>query len=200
MRKLVFLFVLFATFGVVARAADVTFKASAPEAVVMGETFRLSYTVNAEGKDIRVPEIPDFEVLIGPSTSTNMSTQIINGKMTTETSLTLAYILQPKKEGTFNIAPATIKVKGANYTSNALVIKVLPPDKAEEATKGGSTGTGISKDDAFLTIDVSKRNVYEQEGILVTFKLYVRKDIGGIDQPKFPEFTGFLAQGRTAAK
>ena len=35
MRKLVFLFVLFATFGVVARAADVTFKASAPEAVVM---------------------------------------------------------------------------------------------------------------------------------------------------------------------
>ena len=48
MRKLVFLFVLFATFGVVARAADVTFKASAPEAVVMGETFRLSYTVNAE--------------------------------------------------------------------------------------------------------------------------------------------------------
>ena len=192
--KLVFLFVLFATFGVVARAADVTFKASAPEAVVMGETFRLSYTVNAEGRDIRVPEIPDFEVLIGPSTSTNMSTQIINGKMTTETSLTFTYILQPKKEGTFNIAPATIKVKGANYTSNALVIKVLPPDKAEEATKGGSTGTGISKDDAFLTIDVSKRNVYEQEGILVTFKLYVRKDIGGIDQPKFPEFTGFLAQ------
>ena len=91
MRKLVFLFVLFATFGVVARAADVTFKASAPEAVVMGETFRLSYTVNAEGKDIRVPEIPDFEVLIGPSTSTNMSTQIINGKMTTETSLTFTY-------------------------------------------------------------------------------------------------------------
>ena len=131
MRKLVFLFVLFATFGVVVRAADVTFKASAPEAVVMGETFRLSYTVNAEGKDLRVPEMPDFDVLIGPSTSTSMSTQIINGKMTTETSLTFTYILQPKKEGTFNIAPATIKVKGANYTSNALVVKVLPPDKAE---------------------------------------------------------------------
>ncbi|RHO74867.1 protein BatD [Parabacteroides sp. AF48-14] len=194
MRKLVFLFVLFATFGVVVRAADVTFKASAPEAVVMGETFRLSYTVNAEGKDLRVPEIPDFDVLIGPSTSTSMSTQIVNGKMTTETSLTFTYILQPKKEGTFNIAPATIKVKGANYTSNALAIKVLPPDKADEAAKEGSTGTGISKDDAFLTIDVSKRNVYEQEGILVTFKLYFRKDIASINQPKFPEFDGFLAQ------
>ena len=92
MRKLVFLFVLFVTFGTVVRATDVTFKASAPEAVVMGETFRLSYTVNAEGKDLRVPEMPDFEVLIGPSTSTSMSTQVINGKMTTETAVTFTYI------------------------------------------------------------------------------------------------------------
>ena len=70
---------------------------------------------------------------------------------------------------------------------------MLPPDKAEEATKGGSTGTGISKDDAFLTIDVSKRNVYEQEGILVTFKLYVRKDIEGLISLS-SRIYGFLAQ------
>lgn len=201
MRKLVFLFVLFATFGVVARAADVTFKASAPEAVVMGETFRLSYTVNAEGKDIRVPEIPDFEVLIGPSTSTNMSTQIINGKMTTETSLTFTYILQPKKEGTFNIAPATIKVKGANYTSNALVIKVLPPDKAEEASAQGggnaSASSAVSKNDLFITANISKKNVYEQEGFLITYKLYAnprKVNVVGINQVKLPEFEGFLTQ------
>ena len=34
------------------KAADVTFKASAPQAVVMGEQFRLTFTVNAEGKGI----------------------------------------------------------------------------------------------------------------------------------------------------
>ena len=201
MRKLVFLFVLFATFGVVAGATDVTFKASAPEAVVMGETFRLSYTVNAEGKDIRVPEIPDFEVLIGPSTSTNMSTQIINGKMTTETSLTFTYILQPKKEGTFNIAPATIKVKGANYTSNALVVKVLPPDKAEEASAQGggnaSASSAVGKNDLFITANISKKNVYEQEGFLITYKLYAnprKANVVGINQVKLPEFEGFLTQ------
>lgn len=87
-----------------------------------------------------------------------------------------------RKEGTFNIASGNNQGQKAPITLlNCISVKVLPPDKAEEATKGGSTGTGISKDDAFLTIDVSKRNVYEQEGILVTFKLYVRKDIGGID-------------------
>lgn len=196
MRKLVFLFILFAAFGLTAKAADVVFKASAPQAVVMGENFRLSYTVNAEGKDLRVPELADFDVLMGPSTSSSISSQIVNGNITTETSLTFTYILAPKKEGTFNIAPATIKVKGSNYSSNALSIKVLPPEKASEAAaqEGDGGSSRIGKDDVVLGIQVSNRNVYEQEGILVTFKLYTRVDLGGINAPKFPEFDGFLAQ------
>ena len=47
------------------QAADIVFKATAPSAVVMGEQFRLSFTVNAEGKELRVQEMPDFEVLMG---------------------------------------------------------------------------------------------------------------------------------------
>ena len=46
MRKLIFLFILMLTVGVATKAADVTFKASAPQAVVMGEQFRLTFTVN----------------------------------------------------------------------------------------------------------------------------------------------------------
>ena len=95
MRKLIFLFVLIASFGAL-HAAEVSFKASAPQAVVMGENFRLSYTVNAEAKDLRIPELSDFDVLIGPSTSTSYSSQVINGNMTTETTLTFTYVLQPK--------------------------------------------------------------------------------------------------------
>ena len=199
MRKLVFLFVLFTTFGVVAGAADVVFKASAPEAVVMGETFRLSYTVNGEGKDLRVPELADFEVLYGPAVSTSHSTQMINGNVTSETTNTYTYTLQSKKEGTFNIAPATIKVKGANYTSNALVVKVLPADKAEEVSKeNGRSGTAaVGKDDLFIMAALSKKSVYEQEGFLVTYKLYAnprKANVVGINQVKLPEFEGFLTQ------
>ncbi|MBE6301466.1 MAG: protein BatD [Parabacteroides distasonis] len=201
MRKLVFLFVLLTTFGGVIKATDITFRASAPEAVVMGETFRLSYTVNAEGKDLRVPELPDFEVLIGPSTSTSMSTQVINGQMTTETAVTFTYILQPKKEGTFNIAPATIKVKGSNYSSNALVIKVLPPDKAEDAAQqngqSATSSSAVGKEDLFVGVNLSKKSVYEQEGFLVTYKLYAnprKANVVGINQLKLPEFEGFLTQ------
>ena len=202
MRKWVFLLLLITTFGVATRADEITFKASAPEAVIMGETFRLSYTVNGEGRDIRIPEMPDFEILIGPSTSELHSSQIINGKVMAETSYTFTYILQPKKEGTFTIAPATIKVNNANYTSNALKIKVLPPDKADEASTQGqgnssSPTSAIGKDDLFITAVVSKKNVYEQEGFLVTYKLYAnprKANVVGINQVKLPEFEGFLTQ------
>lgn len=197
MRKLAFLFVLFLTAGMMAQAADVTFKAVAPNAVVMGQQFRLAYTVNAEAKasDLRIPELADFDVLMGPSTSSSMSTQIINGSVSSETAFTFTYILMPKKEGTFNIGAASIKVKGANYTSNAVSVKVLPPDKASEASGGDNSGqsASIGKDDYFVRMEISNRNVYEQEGFLVTFKLYAAR-MCGLENAKFPEFEGFLAQ------
>lgn len=201
MRKLVFLFVLMLMAGATLKAADVVFKAAAPAAVVMGEQFRLTFTINAEGKDLRVQELSDFEVLMGPSQSTSYSSSWVNGQSSSETTVTYTYILMPKKEGTFNIPPATIKVKGANYTSNALAIKVLPPDKADKAgigdaaagAAGGGASTGIGKDDFFVKLNVSSHQVYEQQGFLATFKMYASRPCG-LTNAKFPEFEGFLAQ------
>lgn len=167
----------------------------------MGEQFRLSFTVNAEAKDLRVQEMPDFEVLMGPSQSKSYSSSWVNGQSSSETTITFTYILMPKKVGTFNIAPATIKVNGANYVSNALSVKVLPPDKASSASGDKSTGSNsnqagsqaISNDGLFIKMQVASRTVYEQEGFVVTFKLYSLYDCG-LNEVKFPEFEGFLAQ------
>jgi hypothetical protein len=41
---------------------------------------------------------------------------------------------------------------------------------------------------------VSKNSVYENEGFLVTFKLYSLVDISGFENVKFPEFEGFISQ------
>ena len=65
------------------RAEDVTFTADAPSAVVMGETFRLSYTVNTHSvKNFRIGNIVDFDVLMGPNQSSSSSTSIVNGVRT----------------------------------------------------------------------------------------------------------------------
>ena len=93
MRKCFFLFFLLTTLGWTIKADDqVSFKASAPQSVVMGEQFRLTFVVNAEGKDLRVQEMPDFEVLMGPSQSTSYSNSWINGKSSSQTTVSYTYI------------------------------------------------------------------------------------------------------------
>ena len=76
MRKVILFFILIST--VIGAWADgITFTANAPEVVVSGDQFRLSYTINSQKvRDFRAPNIQGFEVLMGPSRSTQSSTQI----------------------------------------------------------------------------------------------------------------------------
>jgi len=183
--------------------AQVTFKATAPASVVQGEQFRLSYVLNKEGQDLRLPDIPDLIFFSDPVPPQATSTTI-NGKTTTESSVTYTYILMAKKTGTFTIPAATITVDGSTYQSNTLRIKVLPPDEpsAQGTPPGGqqrkgsaSTGTAtVSDRDAFIRAIVSKNNVYEQEGFSVTFRLYTTLNIVNFGKIQFPEFEGFMVE------
>lgn len=203
--KYLLLFLLIAVFSANAAISkgQVTFKASAPATVVEGEQFRLSYVLNQEGRDLRLPDISDFDVLFGPSTSTNFSQRTVNGQTTSERSVTYTYILVPKSTGKFTIGPASITVDGSNYQSNSLQIEVLPPDQlSSQGTQGGqesdgrqSAGTGtVSDSDAFIRAIVSKNNPYEQEGFTVTFRLYTTLNVVNFGRIQFPEFEGFMVE------
>lgn len=197
MKKILFFsLLLFAT--AVTKAEDVSFTASAPEAVPNGQTFQLVYSINATAKELRIPEISDFEIVAGPFQSKSSSTQIINGSITHSTSLRFTYTLLPKKEGTFTIPAATIMVDKQKYSSNTLTIKVLPADE-EVAPSNNSSNTApktqaVTNDNLFIRTIVSHKNVYEQEYILVTYKIYTRVDLVNIDKVKFPDFKDFLMQ------
>jgi len=201
MRQTIFLLItlLLLTVSGQSKAQDITFRAVAPEAVVMGEQFRLVFTVNAEGRELRAPDMSDFRVLMGPSNSTNRSISIVNGQSTSVVSQTYTYILMAEKEGTFNLAPATIRINNSNYTSNSLVIKVLPPDQtvSPSTTQGDAnnsgTSTGTGNNDLFVRMIVSNRSVYEQEGLLVSIKLFSAVEANPVNY-KFPEFEGFSIQ------
>ena len=181
-------------------AQDVEFKATAPKGVVKGEQFRLSYTLNKQGKGLRLPsDMEGFEILFGPSESSSYSTQIINGKTTSQSSFTYTYILTASEEGTFTIGPASINVDGSNYKSNSLQINVLPPDKDADDSKSSqspssSSSVEIKDTDAFIRAIVSKNRIYEQEGFMVTFKLYTTLDVVNFGRIEFPEFEGFLVE------
>lgn len=199
LKALLLLFLLQGSYSI---AQDVTFKASAPQSVVKGEQFRLTYSLNKEGKDIRLPsKMEGFEILFGPSVSSSYSTQIINGKSTSQSSFSYTYILVAPEEGTFSIGPADIKVDGSNYRSNSLEIKVLPPDKktdnsqsSQSSSASSSSAQEIKSTDAFIRTVVSKSQIYEQEGFMVSFKLYTTLNVVDFGRIEFPEFEGFLVE------
>ena len=199
--RLLILSLLLTSTGVLL-ANDVKFTASAPSTVIADKPFQLVYTVNASAKDLSVGDLSNFEVLAGPFRSQSSSYQIINGKSSSSVSLSFTYTLQAGKTGTFTIPPASIVVEGQKYTSNGLSVKVLPPDdnsnaqtrnQANEQSKSASSQT-VSNDKIFVRTSVSKTNVYEQEPILVTYKLYMLVDVVGMNNMKLPDFNGFMKQ------
>ncbi|HMT30022.1 MAG TPA: BatD family protein [Bacteroidia bacterium] len=86
----------------------------------LNEQFQLSFTLNSSGNNFRGPSLSDFMVLSGPNQSTSM--QFINGSMSQ--SVSYSYILQPKKEGTFKLEPATVEAGGKVVLSNMVTITV----------------------------------------------------------------------------
>ncbi len=194
---IIFLIIIIAG-NIAVSEAQVTFRASAPTTVVEGEQFRLSYVLNQDGRDLRLPDIQDFDVLFGPSTSTSFSQRTVNGQTTSERSVTYTYILIPKTTGDFTIDPASITVDGSSYRSNSVEIQVLPPDNtsSQRSTNSpSSSGTStISENDAFIRAIVSKNNPYEQEGLTVTFRLYTTLNVVNFGRIQFPEFEGFMVE------
>lgn len=210
MRKIVFLWIMLISVSIYAFAdGKVSFTATAPDAIAVGDQFRLSYTVTTQNvRDFRAPSIKGFDVLMGPSRSQQNSVQIINGQTTSTSSITFTYILMANTEGSFTIPGATITADGNQLVSNSVQIKVLPADQASAGTSSGnsgggkqsggtsraSSGTAVSNSDLFITATASKTTVYEQEAFLLTYKIYTLVDLRMFDNVKLPDFKGFHSQ------
>ncbi len=185
-------------------ADGITFVAQAPKSVVVNQQFRLTFKVNrANVKEPVIPEITDFSILTGPHSSTQRNWQSINGKMESSESVTFTYILLAEKEGEFRIPAASIMVNGKKYNSNPLRVKVLPPDQnSSPQNQGGgsnaqmqrsSTSTNISDDDLFVRATLSMAKVYEQEAVLLTYKVYSTVNLTNLSNPT-PDLKGFHIQ------
>ena len=179
--KRTLLLIICLTVVVVTMAQQITGRA--PSQVAVGEQFRLSYTVNTDDvKGFRAGNIPEeFDVLMGPSTSTQSSYQLVNGHMSSSSSVTYTYILSANKNGSFTIPPAQAQVGGKTIHSNELRIKVS--GQAQSGGQGGRqqgrageeirpAGSSISGSDLFIKVSASKQHVREQEPILLTYKVY----------------------------
>ncbi|QGY42407.1 protein BatD [Maribellus comscasis] len=198
---LLFFFVIFA-----ARAEDTRFIMSAPNAVEMGKQFRLSFTLNERGTNLNLPAglTDNFEVLMGPSTGQSTSIRTINGRTTSEVTFSYTYILRAKKEGKFEIRPASIEVGGKVFESNNLEIQVVKAQSQPAQPQSGNNGNpnqqsesvDLGKDNLFVKVEMSKTSVYRGEQIIATVKLYVNPNIpiSGFEEVNLPTYEGFYTQ------
>ena len=189
-------------------------RGSAPSTVGVGEQFRVQYTLSdTEGSSLSAPSFAGFNVLYGPSTSTQSSIQIINGNISKKSSVTYSYILSCDKAGTYTIEPASITSGGKTLKSQALKITVVDDGSAPSSRSGnsgnsgnsvnsgnsgtsgnaGNSGSSSRVNDLFMTATASRTNVYEQEAILITYKVYTLVQITQLDG-KLPTLDGFQIQ------
>lgn len=186
-------------------ADKLSFRTDAPDAVVSGDQFRLCFTINTQKvSNFRAPSINGFDVLMGPSRSQQSSTQIINGNVSSSSSITFTYILQAGKTGTFTIPGASIVANDKSITSNNVRIRVLPADhssnsnnnsnrNSRNSNSASTSSKHISGKDLFITATASRSNVYEQEAILLTYKVYTTLNLTQLNWD-MPDLKGFHTQ------
>ena len=204
MRKLIIILMTLMAYSTQTFADKVSFVASAPDVVVVGDQFRLSYTVTTQKvKDFRAPSIKGFDVLMGPSRSEQSSTQIVNGSVSSTSSITFTYILMANTAGEFTVPGASIVAEGNQMISNSVKIKVLPQDQNHNSSRRNndnsssiqpSSNASVSNQDLFITATASKTNVYEQEAFVLTYKIYTRESNLQLNNAKLPDFKGFHSQ------
>ncbi len=194
MKRIVFIivFIVLATSVIVAQKFTAQVSKSK---LAVGETFQITYSLNTNGSGFKAPPLFDFDVYGGPNQSQSVS--IVNGNMSQ--TISWSFILAPKKEGKFTIAPATINVGGDKIESNSIAIEVVKgaANSGNQNNNPNITSPSTTEnigDNLFARTVVNKSKVYQGEQISVTHKIYTRYQLRGFQDVKFPDYTGFWSQ------
>lgn len=208
MQRYIYILLTILSLSISLRAADqVTVRVSPPREAVVGEPFRVQLIVSDKASDPEWSFPSGLELVYGPAISRSSSTSIINGKMSRSSSTTFTYTLIADHAGSYSLPAATVKVGSATYRSGATSFEVYEPSAASPGAAGSSSDEstrdrGISEAEAVqlsndalqVVAHVSKTTVYEQEALLVSYKLYSRYQGIQIESANFPEYDGFVKQ------
>lgn len=189
------LIALFAVFF--AKAQDANFYASVDKnPVATGDVFTYKVTLDNARGDISAPDLGDFNVVFGPSTSSSF--RIVNNSQTS--SMTLSYSMRPIKTGTFTIGAASVTVNGKRLQTKPLEIKVVKGTSTTTNQPAGNSGqstqtTSASSDNNLLIqVQLSKRTAFLGEQIIATYVILTRYRSIEVQETNFPALPGFWSE------
>ena len=189
---------------------QVTLKVQAPSQAEVGQRIRISYVANTQDiDDFQVGSFEGFNVLYGPSTSRSSNFSMVNGRTTQSSSTTFTYTLVPTTEGTLKVPAATIQVGGKAVKSGTASIEVLPASqqqsqqpqnqqqggnpRQQRQQQGQASSGQISGSDLYMTVTANRKKIYEQEAVMLTYKLYTLVNIQQISG-EMPQIDGCHVQ------
>lgn len=177
-------------------AQEIKFNASVSKSKVsVGEIFQLSYTIFVNVQRFEGPDLNDFANYGGPNQSS--SVQYVNGQTTQ--SITFYYRLAARKEGKFTIQSAHAIIANGKVKSNPVDIEVVGVSAQQQQRQQAkpqqqqTQNQGVTEDKLFIRANVSKSEIYQNEQITVTYKLYTKFGSINISDFKFPSFNGFYS-------
>ncbi len=151
---------------------------------------QIVFTVELSGQGaskIGQPELPDmggYLTFLG-SGGTSQNISVVNGKMTASKTFTFYYVAA--KTGTFTIPPVKVTYKNKLYQSKPITITITQ-SPTETRKQGGSS------EKLYVRAIVSKKSVYQNEPVIVTYRIYAAVTVTGYSMAKLPETTGFWVE------
>ena len=130
---------------------------------------------------------------------------MVNGHTSSSSSITYTYIVVATKNGSFTIPSAHVVVDGKNIASNAIKINVSGTARSQSSGGGSQrqrddegaemrdAGSRISGSDLFIKVSANKKRVYEQEPILLTYKVYTLVSLTQL-RGDMPDLKSFYTQ------
>jgi hypothetical protein len=155
----------------------------------IGENQALTITVTAQNDRLRsydnFPDIPGFRKR---GQSTQSTTNIVNGQITSSQSVIMTYL--PERQGTFTIPSFTMKVNDKSISVPGKRVVVGAPVQQQQRDPlrsffdrntddffdSGPAEFVDIKEDAFLALTTSKDQVYVGEGFNATLSFFVSQD------------------------
>ena len=150
--------------------------------VDLNEPFRVTFATNSRKGDIQPPNFKKFIVVNGPFQSSQ--TQIINGRVSSQRSLTYEIVAQ--QEGEFMLPTASILEDGKLIESNRLKISV------KAGTKRKNTLSQKAKESFNVSILASKKSVYVGEPVILKFRATLLDPVRDLSILQAPNFENVL--------
>jgi len=190
-----FFLILVAASGLQAEPLSITATVSRTRLAV-NQQLALTIELSGDGAQrAEQPELPDmggYLTFLGSGgTSQNMS--FVNGKMSVSKSFTFYYLAA--KAGTFTIPPIKVVHKNKTIQSQPITLTITPSSTppSPDRQKQGRTDNKNSENLYIRTL-VNKKTVFQNEPIVVTYRIYAAVSVTGYSIIKLPETTGFWVE------